>query len=232
MISSDNVIEIALKLGVDACGIASIDRFANAPAGFNPKDVYSKCESAIVFLKTMPSAVVLAENPVPYTHTAYLIYSELDRIGLALCRELQTKGIASVPVPTDTPYLYWDAKRTHGMGVISLRHAAYLAGLGILGRNTLLINRKLGNMVYIGAILTSTSLEPTPVVDDFNCPPKCKICLDACSAKALDGITVNQQICRKNSFIKTERGFDIYTCSKCRQQCPLRLGKTDKSKIA
>ena len=102
MISSKKIIEIATSLGVDACGIANIDRFTNTPAGFNPKDVYSKCESVIVFLKTMPSEVIMAENPVPYTHTAYLLYSELDRIGLDLCRELATHEITSVPVPTDT----------------------------------------------------------------------------------------------------------------------------------
>ncbi|NVO11380.1 MAG: epoxyqueuosine reductase [Bacteroidales bacterium] len=225
MISSDKVSQIAMKFGADACGVASIERFSNAPTGFNPKDVYSKCNSAIVFLKTMPSEVILAENPVPYTHIAYQLYSELDRIGLAVCRELEQRGTTSVPIPSDTPYLCWDTKRTHGMGVISLRHAGWLAGLGILGRNTLLINKEFGNMVYIGAILTNAELEPSPMVEGFDCPPNCKICLEVCPAKALDGITVNQERCRKTSFFKTERGFDIYACSKCRQKCPLRLGK-------
>jgi epoxyqueuosine reductase len=228
MISSDKVSEIASELGIDACGVASIERFTNAPSGFNPKDVYSKCESVIVFLKTMPSEVIMAENPVPYTHTAYLLYSELDRIGLDLCRELAKYGITSIPVPTDTPYLHWDANQTHGMGVISLRHAGYLAGLGFLGRNTLLINKKYGNMIYIGAILTNSIIEPSPLVEDLSCPPNCRICLDACPAKALDGVTVNQKLCRKTSFYKNERGFDIYACSKCRQVCPLRLGRNKR----
>lgn len=229
MIPTNDIIEIATKLGVDACGVASIDRFSNSPAGFSPKDVYSKCQSVIVFLKTMPSEVIMAENPIPYTHTAYQIYSELDRIGLALCRELGRKGVDSVPVPTDTPYLYWDAKRSHGMGIISLRHAGYMAGLGFLGRNTLLINKKFGNMVYIGAILTNSSLEPTPMVSDFACPPNCRICIDACPVNALDGTTVIQKLCREKSFYKNERGFDIYDCNKCRKSCPLKLGKKEKS---
>jgi epoxyqueuosine reductase QueG len=52
-----------------------------------------------------------------------------------------------------------------------------------------------------------------------------KLGVDACAEGALDGTTVNQQICRKPSFYKNERGFDIYACSNCRQVCPLRLGK-------
>lgn len=224
MYSSTDIKEIAKMLGADACEIANIERFSNSPTGFNPADVYEKCKSVIVFLKSMPSEAIMAKNPVPYTHAAYLIYSELDRIGLSLCRKLEDINIQAVPVPTDTPYLYWDAKRTHGMGIISLRHAGYLAGLGFLGRNTLLINKEFGNMVYIGAVLSSAVLEPSPLVDDFNCPSKCKICLDSCPSNALNGITVDQSLCRKTSFYKNERGFDIYACNTCRRLCPLRLG--------
>jgi len=225
MNSTANILDTLKSLGADGCGIANIERFSNSPQGFNPTDVYEKCKSVIVFLRRMPSEAIMAKNPVPYTHTAYLVYSELDRIGLNLCRHLDNIGIPSVPVPTDTPYLYWDAKRSHGMGIISLRHAGYLAGLGFLGRNTLLINKEFGNMVYIGAVLTSAILEPSPLVEDFSCPSNCRICLDSCPSKALDGITVDQSLCRKTSFYKNERGFDIYGCSKCRQLCPLRLGK-------
>ncbi len=30
-------------LGADLCGIASIDRFANAPKGYHPLDVFPAC---------------------------------------------------------------------------------------------------------------------------------------------------------------------------------------------
>ena len=111
------------------------------------------------------------------------------------------------------------------MGIISLRHAAFNAGLGILGRNTLLINHNLGNMVYIGAVLIDTEFEPDPVVNDFACPPDCKLCLDVCPVKALDGVTVSQKLCRKFSFFQHARGWDIYTCNECRKVCPYRTGK-------
>ena len=225
MITSEEINAIVLNLGADKCGIASIDRFSSAPEGFRPTDIWSECKSVIVFLKKLPSEVILAENPVPYTNTAHLIYSALDLIGLNLCSQLEKVKIKTVPVPTDDPYLYWDAVNNHGMGILSLRHAAFNAGLGILGRSTLLINRKLGNMVYIGAVLIDTRIEPDPIVDDFACPPKCRLCLDACPAHALNGITVNQKLCREISFIRHARGWYIYTCSKCRAVCPWRNGK-------
>jgi len=225
MLISKEIKEFVLSTGADKCGIANIDRFSKTPEGFNPKDIYKNCKSIIVFLKQMPAEIILASNPIPYTHTAYLLYSELDRIGLELCKFLQKNNEHGIPIPADTPYLYWDEKNKHGKGIISLRHAAHLAGLGIIGKNTLLINRELGNMVYIGAVLTNIKLDSDPLEENLKCPPKCRICIDACPQQALNGETVNQKLCRQFSFYKNERGFDIYACNACRKVCVLRTGK-------
>ncbi len=224
MLTAEDIKTITLGLGADRCGIANTERFDGAPIGFHPRDIYNKCKSVVVFLKQMPPEVINVENPVVYTHTANILYDALDRIGLNLCTSLEKQGIHTVPVPTDVPYLHWDAEKMHGMGIISLRHAAYNAGLGILGRNTLLINRELGNSVYIGAILTDTAITPDPIVDDFTCLTNCSLCLEACPVEALDGITVIQKLCREHSILEHPRGWDIYTCSECRKVCPLRTG--------
>jgi epoxyqueuosine reductase QueG len=225
MITANELKKYALSLGAEKCGIASVDRFDEAPKGFHPSDVFPNCKSVVVFLIQMPTEIILASNPIPYTNSAYLIYSQLDRIGLALCKIIQTNGGNAVPIPADVPYLYWDNENKHGQGIISLRHSAYFAGLGILGRNTLLINPELGNMVYIGALLTDIPLEADLIEMNFKCPPKCKICLDICPQKALDGTTVNQKLCRQISFYKHERGFDIYDCNACRKKCVLMAGR-------
>lgn len=154
MITSNQIKKFAATLGAEKCGIASIERFKEAPKGFHPTDIFQNCQSVVVFLQQMPTEIIMASNPIPYTATAYLLYSELDRLGLDLCRVIQKNGNNAIPIPADTPYLYWDESNKRGQGIISLRHAAYQAGLGILGRNTLLINPELGNMVYIGAVLT------------------------------------------------------------------------------
>jgi hypothetical protein len=72
--------EAAMELGARACGIAGVAGFADAPEGFKPQDIFSKCQSVVVFIKQMPIAAIFAENPVPYTHTAYKMYEEIDRI--------------------------------------------------------------------------------------------------------------------------------------------------------
>lgn len=222
MYTSSEIKKLSLSLGAEKCGIASVDSFKEAPDGFHPIDIYQRCKSVVVNLIQMPTEIILASNPVPYSHTASLIYSKLDIIGLEFCKTIQNNGNHAVPIPSDVPYLYWDNVKSHGMGILSLRHAGYLAGLGILGRNSLLISPDLGNMVYIGAILTDIELEPDPVITDLTCPPKCKLCLDSCPQKALDGLTVNQKLCRQFSGLNHERGFDIYTCNICRKVCVFR----------
>ena len=228
MLSSTEIKSLALGFGADRCGIANVERFTGAPKGFHPEDIYSKCKSVVVFLKRMPAEAINAENPVVYSHSAHMLYDLLDRIGIKLCLAMEKEGIHAVPVPTDVPYLYWDEENKRGMGILSMRHSAYNAGLGILGRNTLLINRELGNLVYIGAVLIDIAEEPDPMIDDFACPPNCTLCLNACPVHALDGVTVNQKLCREQSCIVHSRGWDIYACAKCRQICLYRNGRTVK----
>ena len=224
MIGAAQVKSLAQTLGADQCGIARAEAFmASSPAGFRPTDIHPDCRSVVVFLKAMPGEMMRAPNPVPYSNSAYLIYAELDRLGLELVRALERLGVASVPVPCDVPYLYWDEGRSHGMGILSLRHAAQLAGLGWLGRNTLLQNKELGNRGYIGAVLTQAELEPDRPHEGTLCPDGCRICLDVCPEYALTGAAVIQARCRKHSITTVGRGFSIYACNACRSRCPNNL---------
>jgi epoxyqueuosine reductase QueG len=213
----------ARLLGADACGVASVDRFGNAPEGFRPQDIFEPAKSVIVFLRTIPSEILDCRNPVPYTGAAFLLYQEIDRLGLSLVRYLNASRIRAVPIPCDTPYLHWEPDRMRGQGILSMRHAAHLAGLGYIARSTLLINRSFGTMVYIGAVLTDQEFESAPIVTD-SCPGSCRICLDVCPVQALDGRTVDQQRCRPRSFSTNPRGFTLYDCCLCRRSCPRKNG--------
>jgi epoxyqueuosine reductase QueG len=224
MLDAAAVKAIALSLGAEQCGIARADSFQEAPEGFRPVDIYGPCRSVVVFLKAMPAELTRAANPLPYSSTAHLIYAELDRLGLELVRALEALGAPSVPLPCDTPYLHWDEGSSRGMGLLSLRHAAQLAGLGRLGRNTLLLNEDMGNLAYIGAVLTAAELEPDPPSPGCPCPENCRICLDACPENALIGQTVIQALCRRRSIANVGPNFSIYNCHLCRSACPKSLG--------
>jgi epoxyqueuosine reductase QueG len=71
-------------------------------------------------------------------------FIETDRIGYGLSTKLLDYGVETVPIPCDSPYEHWEPERTHGCGILSMRHAGQLAGLGVLGNNTLLVNENTG----------------------------------------------------------------------------------------
>ena len=90
-------------------------------------------------------------------------------------------------------------------------------------RETLLPD-KYGNMISLGAVLVDVEVKVDPLINNIGCPTDCRICIEECPQKALDGATVDQKLCRPLSTFKTEKGYTLLKCSLCRQICPKRLG--------
>jgi epoxyqueuosine reductase len=224
MHDSREIKDIAADLGADLCGVAPAGRFQGAPEGFRPTDIYGECKSVVVFARKLPSRALFADSPVPYTHANNLMAQECDRLALTLSLRLEDAGIGALPLPSDDPYEYWEADNRYGRAVLSMRHAGLLAGLGALARNTLLVNRDLGNMIQLGAVLVDAELESDSVQDFDPCPPGCSLCIESCPKGALDGTTVDQKACREISCFVNERGFVIKRCNICRSICPNSLG--------
>lgn len=221
----EDIRKIFMKLGADVCGIANIDRFSGAPEGFSPTDIFPDCRAVIVFGIAVPKGTTMVSPRMIYKQFSYITKIELDRIAYHAALEIERnfKGFA-VPIPSDGPYEYWDAEKMEGRGLISMKHAALAAGLGTLGKNTLLLNEKFGNTLNIGAVLTNLDLKS----DDFAqslCHESCRLCLDGCPAGALDGASANQKLCRMNTYFNNARGFEVTNCNKCRVVCPVRFGK-------
>jgi epoxyqueuosine reductase len=224
MITSEEVKKKAIEYGADICGIAPVARFVDTPEGFHPSDVYPDCRSVIVFACRFPLSTLRAKTNAPYTLVRNKLVDKLDWISLRLSEELEREGVTAVPIPSAEPYEYWDAGRKHGRGILSLKHAGWLAGLGVLGKNTLLMNERFGNMMWLGAILVSADLEPDATTSHQGCTSKCTLCIDSCPQHALDGTTINQKLCRKRSISHTDGGGWVLSCNICRKICPYHRG--------
>jgi epoxyqueuosine reductase QueG len=220
IMAENEIKSTALELGADICGIAPVDRFSSAPKGFHPRDIYSDCQSVLVFAKKLPAESLFASSCIPYTYINRVITEEVDRLTLTLSRKLESLAFKNVPIPSDDPSEYWEPDRSYARGILSLRHAGQLAGLGVLGKSTLLINDRFGNMIQLGALLLNLKLEGDPIAEYETCKEDCQLCIRSCPQSALDGITVNQQACRPLSNQRNERGFVLKKCWVCRRVCP------------
>lgn len=220
----EEIREAVRALGADVCGFAHIDGFANAPKGYHPADIMSPCRSVMVLGVALPKGLFNVAPRLVYGHFNDDVCHEVDRISFAAAKLIERQyGCTAVPVPCDTPYDYWDTDNLEGRGLMSMKHAAVCAGLGTLGKNTLLLNRDYGNQLTIGAVLTDLDVESDPAVRSI-CIEGCRLCIDSCPSGALDGTRAEQKKCRTHTYGKTLRGFDTVDCNTCRTVCPRKYG--------
>ncbi len=146
-------------------------------------------------------------------------------MALDLCAALEQEGALAVPIPTNESL--WDANTGRWRSIISQKHAAQAAGLGTIGRHSLLITPEFGSMVWLGAILSNLELEEDPLLEPL-CD-NCNLCVEACPANALEQPEICQQSCWGYAFGDCEetKSWQI-SCHKCRDICPYNLGSKNK----
>jgi epoxyqueuosine reductase QueG len=216
---SSDVKNLAAELGADLCGIAPLDRFVNAPKGYHPTDVLPGCRSVIVVALRFPVSTLEARSTIPYTVVRNDLSAAIDRLTVRLSLKLESCGVTAVPVGAIGPDEF-DAETGKFRGIISLKHAAELAGLGKIGRNTLLINDRYGNMIWLGAVITTAALVPDPLSGYEACVEGCSLCLDSCPVNALDGVSMDQRRCHEYAFGPLNGGEWRIKCYTCRKICP------------
>jgi epoxyqueuosine reductase QueG len=225
---SNNIKQIIYNLGADICGIASIDRFNESPEGFNPIDTLPECKSVIVFGKKFLKGTLDCKNTIPYTIVRNLLSTTLDIMSVDFCNIMETEKIIAVPTGTIDPTVY-DKKTNRFRNIVSVKHSAVLAGLGYIGKNTLLITPEYGNMVWLTAVLVDIELEADKIINK-NCPDNCFLCIEACPVNALkkDNLEMDQLKCFNYAFSVNEGEGFYFKCNKCRTVCPNCLGIKNK----
>ena len=222
-ISASEVKALAAEWGADLCGIAPVDRFEGAPEGFHPCDVLPGCRSVVVLARRFLISTLSATSGVPYTIVRNKLSDAMDVLSLKVAYALEAEGALAVPTGAIEP-CNWDAATKKTMGLISLKHAAVRAGLGTMGKNTLLINDRYGNMLWLSAVLTSAELDPDPLATYEGCIPGCTLCLQSCPVQALDGVSIDYQACWDHAFGTENGGEWRIKCYTCRKVCPHALG--------
>ena len=119
-------------------------------------------------------------------------------------------------------------------GPLNERVLAKHAGLGWLGKNTLLLNERIGSFFFLGVILTTLDLQPTLGQVDLPPPDRCgtcRKCIEACPTGALvDAYVMDARKCISYLTIELRgaipeelrepMGQHVFGCDICQDVCP------------
>jgi len=243
ILTKDDIINEALKLGFDDIGFTTAEPFdsqkevlltrqeeynwliksgVNLMEGIDPKKLYPNAKSIIVliasyFNEDFPASLVGKFG------RCYLDDDRMTQDGLTLKVKLfrgflRDNGIDSI-IPPNLPQ----------------RIAAARAGLGTFGKNCLLYSNKLvrgGSWILPVPLVVDQEFTPDDPTYDIGCPKWCKnVCIIACPTGALKGprkLDPRQCISYLTYFgngltpkeLREPMGMWVYGCDRCQNVCP------------
>ena len=218
-LTSELVKRYGIEAGAVVVGIAAAGDFAFAPEGFKPTDVLEGCRSVIV-LGVPFSPKTLGMSPPEYTELRNAILTKMTDIAKTVAKRITKESGNKLKAISASGGKTIDGKM---YGHISLKHAAELAGLGVITRNYLLTSPQYGNRLWLSAVLTDAELMPNEKLQYIICE-NCNLCVGACPVGALDDPeSFGWKECRK--FFMIENKKLVIKCWKCRAVCPHRFGE-------
>ncbi|HYK38802.1 MAG TPA: tRNA epoxyqueuosine(34) reductase QueG [Candidatus Eremiobacteraceae bacterium] len=128
----------------------------------------------------------------------------------------------------------FEARASADTGPVQERVLAKHAGLGWIGKNTLLLNQQMGSWLFLGTILTDLALTPTVASKELlprDLCGTCTRCIDACPTDALvDPYVMDARRCIAYLTIELRgpipeefrepMGKHVFGCDICQDVCP------------
>ena len=114
--------------------------------------------------------------------------------------------------------------------VVERRHARD-AGIGWIGKNTCILNQKMGSWLFLGVILAGLEVEPERLLPAADRCGSCTRCIDACPTGALvapyrmdASLCISYLTIEKRGAIPEElrrpMGRQVFGCDICQDVCP------------
>ena len=248
MLSSTAIKQRARDLGFDLCGIAPairhpklarlaswIDEGRAGEMGYLAKSLDERLDPR-EFLPTARSVISLAV--VYNTNHPYSTEATAEPGRVAIARYAWGDDYHDVLRARLRALVTWMAEAA-GPGLEALtcvddgpvqeRVFAEQAGLGWIGKNTCVINPKLGSWLFLCEVVTNAELEPDlPAQDQCG---TCTRCLDACPTDAIvEPYTIDATRCLSYLTIEQRGDVDpalrpaireqVYGCDICQDVCP------------
>ena len=235
----------ALKIGFSACGITDAKSVSperkymyekhlkdgfhvdmhylerNLEKRLNPSLLFENTKSIIVVLLNYHNPNYHKEKKSTYSFSEYTL--GIDYHHVIKNKLFDLLGFIQGHYPESTNRIFVDS------APVLEKYLAYKAGLGCIGKNSLLITQK-GSYFFIGEIFTSLPLSyDDPFTEDYCL--QCERCVNACPTKALQipyrldagkcisyhNIESKKEIPQE---IRKKMDKQVYGCDICQQVCP------------
>ena len=175
---------VAMSLGADSVGVASVGAYsARVPNMQKPDFLAEGMQSIVVLTKHLLTGCLAVEDVATQSTNSHLALDLADEVIYGMAEWLEEQGHAALPVSPE--YADMDVIWTGG-GLLDLKWTAEFAGLGHVGLNLNFLTPEYGSRVYLGALVTDAVLEPDAPLDHDLCPGvECGRCGVLCPPKAI-----------------------------------------------
>jgi epoxyqueuosine reductase len=249
------IVDRAKSLGFDLCGVVRAERFPELdqtpewlargyggemkyladPRRSDPQRAMPGIRTVIVCVLDYNTAYPLSTDPVVQSHdgeprgwiSRYAWGDDYHQV-------LRDRLNGMVDFLRERFVEPFEARAYVDTGPVQERVLAKYAGLGWLGKNTLLLNQTMGSFFFLGVILTTLELEPTLAAKELPPPDlcgSCTRCLDACPTQAFVApYVMDARKCISYLTIELRgsipeelrepMGHHVFGCDICQDVCP------------
>lgn len=208
--------KFCLNLGIDLFGVADISKIKKD--FMLSQKILGYFDRAISLGVRLSKSILEEIENAPtklYFHHYRTVNAFLDQAALKVSVYIQKKGYQVIPIPA-SQIIDWQNQKAH----LSHKKIGYLAGLGWVGRNNLLVNGKLGSQFRLVSVLTDMPLKADkPLKKDCG---NCRLCVKICPSGAIkeNPLKFDHLRCfEKLKEFQRQRLVNQYICGICVKAC-------------
>ncbi len=235
MTSKSDIIDFCYDLGLSEIGFCKCEIFSESKLFFNNRkelNIENEFEEENVNKRINPKLYMEEGKTIMSIAFPYLFNKQRDE---ELYFSVYTRGRDYHKVVSE--YLIKVCEFIEGLGgkaiyfvdsnALPERYIALKSGVGFIGKNNMLINKKYGSYTFLGEVIMDLDITPDDLV--LSKCGECEKCLNACPTKSISNKICNPNKCL--SYITQKKHIDeeyfdkfqgrLFGCDTCQSVCPI-----------